>query len=425
MSRRGGKAGAKPRARDGPLQAARLEDEISTLPGGASRGIRRSVHKAHSLSSAGRRDGPVGHDCCCGLLTSWLMGDGSWGRRQERDDARGRPRALTLSRPVGPPRLSLGFTLRLDLAALSTPTHTLLLLQLDHHAVRSTRLLPHCDSAAEADDDRSLLTRTLAYARPRTSLGPPCSTDPPNQPPPVDRWIRPTDGQQHLRRPSRPRGHPVRALLLDLPLRLMGLATDGHSLARPRSLASLHFRCLPTQLPPGRRRLRIGGLHMRSPHQLLAHPPRLHPWCVSPLLSHGPAGGGADTELCPPTSPGAGHIHAFWSVPCDSRKASSSLVRSPSRALTHVSSAPRHRLIYKQMQAEERYGPGGYIYVGNGGYEVRLRASTHRTTAIALHSRVLTCVRSLSLSLLQPASGLPSAQGQVPQGQGYGAVHSG
>ncbi|KZV86121.1 hypothetical protein EXIGLDRAFT_622314, partial [Exidia glandulosa HHB12029] len=33
-----------------------------------------------------------------------------------------------------------------------------------------------------------------------------------------------------------------------------------------------------------------------------------------------------------------GHIHAFW-------------------------------LIYKKMKAEERYGPGGYRYVGNGTYE--------------------------------------------------------
>ncbi|KAJ3501456.1 hypothetical protein NLJ89_g9329 [Agrocybe chaxingu] len=33
-----------------------------------------------------------------------------------------------------------------------------------------------------------------------------------------------------------------------------------------------------------------------------------------------------------------GHIHAFW-------------------------------LIYKKMQAEERYGRGGYTYVGNGTYE--------------------------------------------------------
>ncbi|KAI0711341.1 hypothetical protein C8Q76DRAFT_55174 [Earliella scabrosa] len=33
-----------------------------------------------------------------------------------------------------------------------------------------------------------------------------------------------------------------------------------------------------------------------------------------------------------------GHLHAFW-------------------------------LIYKKMQAEERYGRGGYIYVGNGEYQ--------------------------------------------------------
>ncbi|KAI0827095.1 hypothetical protein BC628DRAFT_1418685 [Trametes gibbosa] len=33
-----------------------------------------------------------------------------------------------------------------------------------------------------------------------------------------------------------------------------------------------------------------------------------------------------------------GHLHAFW-------------------------------LIYKKMQAEERYGRGGYIYIGNGEYE--------------------------------------------------------
>ncbi|KIM70281.1 hypothetical protein SCLCIDRAFT_102227 [Scleroderma citrinum Foug A] len=33
-----------------------------------------------------------------------------------------------------------------------------------------------------------------------------------------------------------------------------------------------------------------------------------------------------------------GHLHAFW-------------------------------LIYKRMQAEERYGHGGFIYVGNGTYE--------------------------------------------------------
>ncbi|KAF8882176.1 hypothetical protein CPB84DRAFT_1686815 [Gymnopilus junonius] len=33
-----------------------------------------------------------------------------------------------------------------------------------------------------------------------------------------------------------------------------------------------------------------------------------------------------------------GHIHAFW-------------------------------LIYKKMQAEERYGRGGFIYIGNGTYE--------------------------------------------------------
>ncbi|KAF8229774.1 hypothetical protein L208DRAFT_1401491 [Tricholoma matsutake] len=33
-----------------------------------------------------------------------------------------------------------------------------------------------------------------------------------------------------------------------------------------------------------------------------------------------------------------GHIHAFW-------------------------------LIYKKMQAEERYGSGGFIYIGNGTYE--------------------------------------------------------
>ncbi|RDB16038.1 Plasma membrane proteolipid 3 [Hypsizygus marmoreus] len=33
-----------------------------------------------------------------------------------------------------------------------------------------------------------------------------------------------------------------------------------------------------------------------------------------------------------------GHVHAFW-------------------------------LIYKKMQAEERYGSGGFIYIGNGHYE--------------------------------------------------------
>ncbi|EIW77163.1 UPF0057-domain-containing protein [Coniophora puteana RWD-64-598 SS2] len=33
-----------------------------------------------------------------------------------------------------------------------------------------------------------------------------------------------------------------------------------------------------------------------------------------------------------------GHIHAFW-------------------------------LIYKRMQAEERYGRGGFVYVGNGAYQ--------------------------------------------------------
>ncbi|KAF9068845.1 hypothetical protein BDP27DRAFT_1383422 [Rhodocollybia butyracea] len=39
-----------------------------------------------------------------------------------------------------------------------------------------------------------------------------------------------------------------------------------------------------------------------------------------------------------------GHIHAFW-------------------------------LIYKKMQAEERYGQGGYRYIGNGSYQPYAQAA--------------------------------------------------
>ncbi|KIL62255.1 hypothetical protein M378DRAFT_798724 [Amanita muscaria Koide BX008] len=33
-------------------------------------------------------------------------------------------------------------------------------------------------------------------------------------------------------------------------------------------------------------------------------------------------------------------------------------------------------LIYKKMQAEERYGAGGFIYIGNGGYQPINQAPT-------------------------------------------------
>ncbi|CDZ98515.1 upf0057-domain-containing partial [Phaffia rhodozyma] len=46
-----------------------------------------------------------------------------------------------------------------------------------------------------------------------------------------------------------------------------------------------------------------------------------------------------------------GHIHAFW-------------------------------LIYKKMAAEEKYGPQGYIYIGNGTYEPSSGAPAHGHAAV-------------------------------------------
>lgn len=75
------------------------------------------------------------------------------------------------------------------------------------------------------------------------------------------------------------------------------------------------------------------------------------------------------------------------------------------------------------MQAEERYGPGGYIYVGNGGYEVRLLDRVVSYLLAQTGWLTAACIPAAPF-FVQAATGLPQQQPQG--GQGYGAVqHSG